>query len=273
MSADPDAPARRRRSRTPARRVAWERVSPSPTRSSSPTACTASSAAWSPSTSTTSRCNAARITALIGPNGAGKTTFFNLLTGFDEPDSGRWTFDGDDVTRPVRLQAGPPGMVRTFQLTKSLSRLSVIENMKLGARSQVGERSGRACCRSLWRPQERANEARAEALLERFNLAHMRDEFAGSLSGGQRKLLEMARALMADPQPDHARRADGRGEPGADPEPPRPHQVAARRGPHRAVRRARHGRRPRHQRLGRRHGRGPGHRRGPAPTRSAPTRR
>src|SRR3954467_14427206 len=73
------------------------------------------------------------ITALIGPNGAGKTTFFNLLTGFDKPNRGRWTFDGEDVTGRSGHRLARAGMVRTFQLTKSLSRLSVIENMKLGA--------------------------------------------------------------------------------------------------------------------------------------------
>ena len=90
-------------------------------------------------------------------------------------------------------------MVRTFQLTKSLSRLSVMENMKLGAQAQIGERFWSSLLPVAWRVQEQDNEARAEALLERFRLDHMRDEYAGSLSGGQRKLLEMARALMADP--------------------------------------------------------------------------
>ncbi len=139
------------------------------------------------------------ITALIGPNGAGKTTLFNLLTGFDEPNRGRWTFDGDDVTGQSGYKLARAGMVRTFQLTKSLSRLSVMENMKLGAQSQLGERFWPSLVPPMWRAQERDNEARALALLERFRIDHMRDEFAGSLSGGQRKLLEMARALMADP--------------------------------------------------------------------------
>jgi branched-chain amino acid transport system ATP-binding protein len=139
------------------------------------------------------------ITALIGPNGAGKTTLFNLLTGFDEPNRGRWTFDGADVTGQSGYKLARSGMVRTFQLTKSLSRLSVIENMKLGAQSQLGERFWRSLLPPMWRSQERDNEERAAALLERFRIDHMRDEYAGSLSGGQRKLLEMARALMADP--------------------------------------------------------------------------
>ena len=147
------------------------------------------------------------ITALIGPNGAGKTTLFNLLTGFDEPDSGRWSFDGDQLA-PQGLRRKPlpahrvarRGIVRTFQLTKSLALLPVIENMKLGATSQRGEHFWFGLFRPSWRPQEKAIEERAEEILARFNLAHMRDEFAGSLSGGQRKLLEMARALMVEPK-------------------------------------------------------------------------
>jgi neutral amino acid transport system ATP-binding protein len=140
------------------------------------------------------------ITALIGPNGAGKSTFFNLLTGFDEPDAGRWSFDTHDVTGKSGYKLARDGMVRTFQLTKSLSRLSVIENMKLGSQAQRGERFWSSLLRPAWKGQEREIELKAEALLDRFKLAHMRDEFAGSLSGGQRKLLEMARALMSDPR-------------------------------------------------------------------------
>jgi branched-chain amino acid transport system ATP-binding protein len=139
------------------------------------------------------------ITALIGPNGAGKTTLFNLLTGFDKPDSGRWTFDGRDLASVPAYKVARRGMVRTFQLTKSLALLSVIENMKLGAIGQRGEHLFTGLLRPIWSRQEKEIEVRAEELLGRFNLAHMRDEFAGSLSGGQRKLLEMARALMVQP--------------------------------------------------------------------------
>jgi neutral amino acid transport system ATP-binding protein len=139
------------------------------------------------------------ITALIGPNGAGKTTFFNLLTGFDEVDAGTAVFDGKAVSGLSSYRLANMGMVRTFQLTKSLTRLSVIENMKLGARDQRGESFLRAFLPFIWRQQEEDIEDRAEALLERFQLSRMRDEYAGTLSGGQRKLLEMARALMAEP--------------------------------------------------------------------------
>ncbi len=140
------------------------------------------------------------ITALIGPNGAGKTTFFNLITGFDEPDSGQWRFDGKPIQKASPYRLARAGMVRTFQLTKSLTRLSVIDNMKLGALGQRGESIFAGLVRPLWRDQEHEIEVRADDLLERFKLDHMRAEFAGNLSGGQRKLLEMARALMADPK-------------------------------------------------------------------------
>jgi neutral amino acid transport system ATP-binding protein len=141
-----------------------------------------------------------QITALIGPNGAGKTTFFNLLTGFDEPDGGRWRFNGHEFEGVPAYKVARHGMVRTFQLTKSLARLPVIENMRLGAAEQRGERLWASPFRWIWGRQEDDITARADSLLERFRLAHMRDEFAGNLSGGQRKLLEMARALMTDPK-------------------------------------------------------------------------
>ncbi len=139
------------------------------------------------------------ITALIGPNGAGKTTLFNLLTGFDQPDGGSWRFAGRDLSGVPAHKVAHHGMVRTFQLTKSLALLTVMENMKLGATGQRGERFWGGLLRPLWRAQEREIEERADVLLERFKLSHVRDEFAGALSGGQRKLLEMARALMVEP--------------------------------------------------------------------------
>lgn len=141
-----------------------------------------------------------KITALIGPNGAGKTTFFNLLTGFDESDSGSWTFNGEGLHGVPPYKVARKGMVRTFQLTKVLSRLTVIENMRLGATGQRGEKFLPSLFKFMWQGEEDTNTARAMDLLERFKLDAKKDDFAGSLSGGQRKLLEMARALMVDPE-------------------------------------------------------------------------
>ena len=140
-----------------------------------------------------------QITALIGPNGAGKTTLFNLLTGFDKPNTGRWSFEGSNLAGVPAFKVSRKGMVRTFQLTKSLGRLSVLQNMLLGARGQKGENIFRAMIPSIWRGQEKSNTERADDLLRRFKLDAKREDFAASLSGGQRKLLEMARALMSDP--------------------------------------------------------------------------
>ncbi len=140
------------------------------------------------------------ITALIGPNGAGKTTFFNLLTGFERPDRGRWIFDGHDLSRAPAYRIARTGMVRTFQLTKALMKMRVVDNLKLAAADQRGEAFLAALIPPLWRNQERQVEQRADRLLEHFQLARMRDQYAATLSGGQRKLLEMARALMVEPR-------------------------------------------------------------------------
>jgi branched-chain amino acid transport system ATP-binding protein len=140
------------------------------------------------------------ITALIGPNGAGKTTFFNLLTGFDQVDEGSWTFNGIKISGTPPHKVARMGMVRTFQLTKALYRLTVIDNMLLAATKQKGESILRAALPFLWNAQEKAATARSEELLTRFKLIDKRDDFAAALSGGQRKLLEMAIALMVEPE-------------------------------------------------------------------------
>ena len=139
------------------------------------------------------------ITALIGPNGAGKTTLFNLLTGFDKPDTGSWTFEGRSLSGMPAFKVARMGQVRTFQLTKALGLLTVMDNMLLGAKGQAGENLFRAMLPFVWRQQEADNRARAINILARFKLDDKKDDYAASLSGGQRKLLEMARALMSEP--------------------------------------------------------------------------
>ncbi|WP_396668776.1 ABC transporter ATP-binding protein [Microbacterium sp. R86528] len=139
------------------------------------------------------------ITALIGPNGAGKTTLFNLLTGFDQPNEGKWSYDGHDLSGVAAYKVARMGLVRTFQLTKALGLLTVMENMKLGAKNQKGEKFWASLIPALWRKQDDELEDQAMELLQRFKLDAKADDFAASLSGGQRKLLEMARALMTVP--------------------------------------------------------------------------
>jgi branched-chain amino acid transport system ATP-binding protein len=141
------------------------------------------------------------ITGLIGPNGAGKTTLFNLITGFEQPTSGKILFEG------FRIDGLPPhriflrGIVRTFQIPRELRAMTVMENLLLVPPRQAGEQ--------IWNPllfpfrvarQERENYQKALEVLEFVDLIHLRDEYAGSLSGGQRKLLELARTLMCDPK-------------------------------------------------------------------------
>jgi neutral amino acid transport system ATP-binding protein len=141
------------------------------------------------------------ITALIGPNGAGKTTFFNVITGFYRPDGGRAVFDGRAVLGKPSYAIARMGMVRTFQITKALAAMPVIDNMLLAAPDQPGEQLRNVILRPRgWRAREREAEEAADELLEVFNLTRLRDHYAGTLSGGQRKLLELARALMTKPR-------------------------------------------------------------------------
>jgi len=141
------------------------------------------------------------ITALIGPNGAGKTTLFNVVTGFYRPDRGRIAYEGRSIFGKRPHTIARAGMVRTFQITKALAAMPVIDNMMLAAPHQPGEQLPALVARPLAsRQREHEVHDRALDLLERFDLHTKADDYAGTLSGGQRKLLELARALMAEPR-------------------------------------------------------------------------
>ena len=143
------------------------------------------------------------ITGLIGPNGAGKSTTFDLITGVHSPDSGRIRFDGTDITgwRPDRVARR--GLVRSFQIARELAEMTVMENVMLAPPDQLGERFWPAVLpgfRGRVAEQERELRERAWETLEFLELDDLAGERAGALSGGQRKLLELARVLMTDPE-------------------------------------------------------------------------
>jgi branched-chain amino acid transport system ATP-binding protein len=141
------------------------------------------------------------IRGLIGANGAGKTTLFNLITGYYKLDSGKIFFEGERVDQLPTYKKALIGMVRTFQLTKALSRMTVLENLLLGPKMQSGEQIHNIFLRPKMVADEEARILeKALETLEFFDLMHMKDDYAGALSGGQKRLLEMARALMTDPK-------------------------------------------------------------------------
>lgn len=140
------------------------------------------------------------IYGLIGPNGSGKTTVFNLLTGFIPPDSGTVEFQGTSIRglRPYKIAR--LGLCRTFQSSLNPQGMTVLENMLLAPQGQVGESIiGAALRRGRVRAQEHEHLERARELLQMIGMTHMSDEYVGSLSGGQRKLLSLAQALMTEP--------------------------------------------------------------------------
>ena len=141
------------------------------------------------------------ITGLIGPNGAGKTTLFNLLSNFIQPDRGQVIFDGEPIHQLQSHQIALQGVVRTFQVARVLSRLSVLENMLLAAQKQTGENLLQVWFeRKRVRKEEQTSRERAMTILESVGLAAKAQDYAGALSGGQRKLLEIARAMMSNPK-------------------------------------------------------------------------
>ncbi|MBE9071469.1 ABC transporter ATP-binding protein [Microcystis sp. LEGE 08355] len=141
------------------------------------------------------------ITGLIGPNGAGKTTLFNLLSNFIRPDKGEVFLDGQPIHQLPPYQIALKGCVRTFQVARVLSRLTVLENMLLASPGQTGENF-----LNVWfqgakiRQQEQDNHEKALEILDSIGLGEKAQDYAGALSGGQRKLLEIGRALMTEPK-------------------------------------------------------------------------
>ena len=144
---------------------------------------------------------ARRITGLIGPNGAGKTTLFNCISGVVPPSSGKVLFEGRDITGWRTDRIASAGLVRTFQIARGFPRLTVYENLLLYGRAQPGERVHAALLRTeAARRREAELVARAQAIASRLNLVRVLNSPAQNLSGGQKKLLEIGRVLMADPR-------------------------------------------------------------------------
>jgi branched-chain amino acid transport system ATP-binding protein len=139
------------------------------------------------------------VTGLIGPNGAGKSTLFNMVAGNIKPDSGSIIFDGQDVTGMRPHELFRRGMLRTFQIAHEFSNMTAIENLMMVPGSQPGE--------NLWstwtnpgavRQTERHVRQKATDVIDFLKLSHVRNELAGNLSGGQKKLLELGRTMMVD---------------------------------------------------------------------------
>ena len=143
----------------------------------------------------------AKITGLIGPNGAGKSTFLAVLAGTLPATSGTIVFDGADITRSPAYQRARRGLVRTFQLPSEFARLTVLENLLVAAPSNRGDSLfGAVMGKRYWIEDERRLVKEARALLERFGMSAKESDYAGTMSGGQKRLIEIMRALMLKPR-------------------------------------------------------------------------
>ena len=141
------------------------------------------------------------ITGLIGPNGAGKTTLFNIITGHYKPDRGKILFQGEQIEGLEPHQIFKKKVYRTFQITREFAQMTVLENLMIMPEHQSGEKIWNTWFRaSAVRNQEKEIRDKALEVLEFVELINLKDEYAGSLSGGQKKLLEIARSMMADPK-------------------------------------------------------------------------
>lgn len=141
------------------------------------------------------------ITGLIGPNGAGKTTLFDIITGRYKPERGKITFQGQEIGGLLPHQIFQKKIYRTFQITREFAQMTVLENLMLVPAQQMGERIWNTWFRrSRVRKQEKTIKEKALEVLEFLELSDLKDEYASSLSGGQKKLLELARSMMADPE-------------------------------------------------------------------------
>ena len=147
------------------------------------------------------RVNEGSITGLIGPNGAGKTTLFNIITGHYRPDAGKILFQDQAIDGLPPHKIFQQKMYRTFQITREFSQMTVLENLMIMPELQVGEKTWNTWFRlSSVRDQEKRIKEKALDVLEFVEIANLKNEYAGSLSGGQKKLLEIARSMMAEPK-------------------------------------------------------------------------
>ena len=140
------------------------------------------------------------IVGLIGPNGSGKSTLFNVISGFYPADAGTIEFNGEFITRLPPYEVARKGLVRTFQVSKAPKQMTVMENMLLACNQQIGENVFSALFkRGKIAKQDKGNIEKAVSLLEFTGVAHLANEYAGNLSGGQQKLLSLARILIRNP--------------------------------------------------------------------------